>query len=390
MNKKNGISMIVLIITMIVMVIITTATIMFVAGDNGIINQANEAVSESNKSVVKEIIQFAIYDVYSTGEYDVTGESLAKFLKNYDSPDVTYNQIENVVMGTLNNLKYKIDIETLEVTFVDEFEDTYKLPDGFTISTHESQDQTSEGLVAIDEDKNEWVWIVVPKSIYITASSATDYNNIENDINLYTLDYKSQTKEGYEYKDQYIEGTLKILESEDEYNTLKNNVLNSIYTNGGFWISRYEIGIGASSKASSLPNLTVHMYIEPYDAQKKAKEMNENGTLMFGFQWDLMLKFMEKSVGSDVLLNDSTSIGWYTTTIHKTGIPNPVNGNMILNIYDIAGNAWEWTLETSTDVIRPFVMRGGSYYNEGNINPASFRNDFYGYNNNIGYRVSIY
>ena len=63
-----------------------------------------------------------------------------------------------------------------------------------------------------------------------------------------------------------------------------------------------------------------------------------------------------------------------------------------MNIYDIAGNVWEWTLEKSSDDSKPCTIRGGAYYKEGNDDPASSRNvgAIDTSNNNTGFRVTIY
>ena len=44
-----------------------------------------------------------------------------------------------------------------------------------------------------------------------------------------------------------------------------------------------------------------------------------------------------------------------------------------MNIYDFAGNEWEWTLEQSSDSSNPCANRGGSYVNSGSVSPASYR-----------------
>ena len=67
-----------------------------------------------------------------------------------------------------------------------------------------------------------------------------------------------------------------------------------------------------------------------------------------------------------------------------------------MNIYDIAGNVWEWTLENSNKDNGHCVARGGCFSDGskggGNIIPAVFRSynlpmDNYKHN---GFRVTIY
>ena len=55
------------------------------------------------------------------------------------------------------------------------------------------------------------------------------------------------------------------------------------------------------------------------------------------------------------------------------------------NIYDLAGNCWEWTQEASNTFHR--VYRGGFYSSfSGSVNPVSFRSSYYP--NDSGYNSS--
>ena len=63
-----------------------------------------------------------------------------------------------------------------------------------------------------------------------------------------------------------------------------------------------------------------------------------------------------------------------------------------MNIYDFAGNEWEWTLEKTSDSIDPSVYRGGSYLYSGSDYPASYRvitNTTAGYGDS-GFRTTFY
>ena len=64
----------------------------------------------------------------------------------------------------------------------------------------------------------------------------------------------------------------------------------------------------------------------------------------------------------------------------------------LMNIYDLAGNVWEWTLEKTPSDSTPCALRGGYYGNYGAERPASYcYNDSTGNNNyGVGFRISLF
>ncbi len=66
MQKRQGISLIVLVITIIIMIIIASATIITLS-NTSVINKTNEAVKSSNDTVVKQIASLAWAEAYADG-----------------------------------------------------------------------------------------------------------------------------------------------------------------------------------------------------------------------------------------------------------------------------------------------------------------------------------
>ncbi len=299
----------------------------------------------------------------------------------------------------------------------------------------------SNGLVIEDGNKNQYVWIEVPKTatVYPTAGTAiteftdAEYTLIETDLHTYTNDYRNGTK----YKDEYNSDTTTGLTNE-AYSALKKRMLKSVYQNGGFWIGRYEAGIGTNRTSNSaiaddlVPTSKANQYPLTYitcsEAQTLASRVLTSGgtytsSLMFGVQWDLVLKYLEtKGTSQADLKSHSTSWGNYynasftvTNTLAKyeygaswTQIPTEgytkassssvllTTGaderNSKMNIYDLAGNVLEWTLEYTSRSSSPCTLRGGSYGYGASYGPASGRFDdstTSGYSN-FGLRVSLY
>ena len=63
-----------------------------------------------------------------------------------------------------------------------------------------------------------------------------------------------------------------------------------------------------------------------------------------------------------------------------------------MNIYDFAGNEWEWTLEKTSFSNLPCAGRGGGYYDTGSDDPASYRvvDGTTSASNIFGFRPTLY
>ena len=166
---------------------------------------------------------------------------------------------------------------------------------------------TENGLVIEDTEGNEYVWVVVPRSLYNNTnynlnnakkpSSSTDYANIEYCLQQYTATYRIDGWSDTHEADTDNVGWL----TSDEYTELKNSMLKSVYENGGFYVGRYEAGIGTNrtsieaqvngkypvpttapvTKADAYP----YTYVTRTQAQNLASNVNsgtKTSSLMFG------------------------------------------------------------------------------------------------------------
>ncbi len=125
-------------------------------------------------------------------------------------------------------------------------------------------------------------------------------------------------------------------------------------------------------------------YAKEFIDDKLYKE-KVTSTLIYGVQWDTTLKFFN----DEAYLKNSTEKGHYSTRIlTKTGS----NENYkIKNIYDMAGNAWEWTMEAYENNTR--VIRGGIVTDrDGSYDSASSRchNGPIYTNSEDGFRIALY
>ena len=322
------------------------------------------------------------------------------------------------------------------------------LPTGFSKVAGTNLDN---GLVIQDSVGNQYVWVEVPMNatVYptaglgITTFDDTAYTNIENDLHTYTSTYRRNS-----WTDTYCPDTNNTgwFESADKYNEAKQKMLKSVYENGGFYVGRYETGIAYDDvnglrsfgsaystlhEAKQTPVIKANAYPYNWVRRTQAKVLAESmysgdrtSSLMFGVQWDLVLAFMHNKgeVADSTLTGDSKTIGNYkdnlwnvTNTSAKystdSGASWPAcpkaKGESeasillttgadtsfgVMNIYDIAGNVWEWTLEMTYDTSIPCASRGGVCVGSGSSYPASRRIDSgTSFSSGVvGFRVSLY
>ena len=106
-NSNNGITLISLVITIIILLILAGVTLSLTLGDNGIINQAQNAKEAQEIAAIKEDIQLAILDKeIEKGGEGLTEEELEEILKDYGEIQEDGNTIKT-------DEGYEIDIDEI-------------------------------------------------------------------------------------------------------------------------------------------------------------------------------------------------------------------------------------------------------------------------------------
>ena len=432
-SKERGITLIALIVTIIVLLILASVTIATLTGENGIITNAIEARERTEIASVKEQAQLDIAswvtDRLANGE-DATVNSASQvkeiletinasntspyYKELQDDKIITPNGYEILyselyILGTdTTNAGEELSVKPEEwtsdqVSAIDDGEDgAIPLPDGF----YYVGGTKSEGIVISDDPAdagkgtshevaqtlqgNQFVW--VPVEIDEDFKTYKGYAS-PGDLESY---FNCEEPDPYGY-----------INEKQEYDQMKDKVLQY----NGFYVGRYETGIIESYGETIGTEVMIKQGVNVYNniswgnsktdetggAVEVAKGMYANdsvtSTLIYGVQWDAIMQWIDSNYKKEdgtltSFVADSTGKGNYSGSFLETGS----NADYaVKNIYDLAGNALEWTMEGSTTGcgFGARILRGGSYsFNK----PASSRTEYeLGFGvNEAGFRVALY
>ena len=409
--KKNvqGITLIALVVTVIVLLILTGVAINLTVGDNGLFRRAQNAVDTWQMAEQNEQIEM---------------DKASNFIEDY----------MNGGSGTVGDLKPS---EGEEVTILDKttevedgLENKVVIPGGFGIAA-DSGTNVEDGIVIEDLDENQFVWIPVSVLDEETGEK-TPIHTSEGDIIIdYTRTAYSTNVATGETDDGTNSERINYSSSNSNYFTeaMPSDELQSVTDNGGYYIGRFEAGDKESTEeqtmredgASQTNTVTIKSGQAPYNritqvnAKTLAEEMDTvqgystaTTKLVSSYAWDTAIDFIQKAKSAQSTYGNSSLEGNYlnrgfdyanlgeteknnhknenTETLVPTGQTTPV-----INIYDMGGNLWEWTTESSSYGSNPYVYRGGDYGDGYGNYPAGHR--LYCDNSTrsgSGFRVTLY
>ena len=283
-------------------------------------------------------------------------------------------------------------------------------------SSAPTQSSVDNGLVIKDSKGNEWVWVPVEKSILSKMYTKSNGENITGITGVTTKLYTNSTTIGragdtvtltrslpnttdyrepdfivgdnstdYDKNEIYYKTILGFDTSEamaEAFISDYADMITSIETYGGFYIGRYELSNEGVQKGKA--TLTNKNWYELY---KKCTELNASekveSRMIWGIQWDLTCDFISKK-GEKKSITNSTTWGNYNNSTGNAAVmegtakkygSKQVTGYSEYwkanNIYDFAGNCWEWSQEAIRIINR--THRGGVYGQDGLSEPASIR-----------------
>ena len=399
LTHKKGISLIVLIVTIIVIIILAAAVILTITKNNPV-SSAKEATFKEDMSNIQDELSMYLSKKYTDNptsfdksSVNLSGDSMVTELPSTKK----YKDKVSVVEGNLilNNSKVNSDekkwfnevigntsnVKKEWKNTIASVEDGVPIPKGFTYK----EGTKDTGLVIQDEKGNEFVWVPATESTYrkdtsFQGATPTDDDTLPNGI---TDEIADVVKYGGFYIGRYEAGVPE----------------NQTTIDGTSWSTLNVKGVPVSKK-----DATVWTNITYTNAKASAESMISNEYvqtgLITGKSWDTTCHWIEgslKSINELASLKDSRYYGNYYNSLSPANVSGygtkqgaGYSGKwMVKNIYDLAGNVFEWTSEAySSD----FISRGGGYAPDGSQCPVSCRSSFSTSvaNDGIGFRPRLY
>ena len=376
-EKQAGITLVALVITVVVMLILAGVAIAAVVDGDGLFSKTRQAAETYENAADKEgymlenLMGQIDHYIQDSGNGEVVDPGDDE--EDLEETQPIVNPIDQIVPvnqtysgGTTGS--YSDPIIPKGFAPINENGATWGTADGY-----------QKGLVIQDESGNQFVWIPV---------------------------------DGTTVKFERVEWGTGYYEKDECEETVPTEISTSITNNGGFYIARYEAGepdveellTDGTIKPLSKQGARVWNNIAWSDngisddtnprngAVTVARSMypdtpdSEYGavsTLIYGAQWDTALKFIGAYGGDTEYATNSAGKGNYNGT--ENGDPSSAEPDVCgaydiyrqKNIYDMAGNVYEWTMEKPIVYSRDRVIRGGYYDSSGSGAPASYRNDSY-------------
>ena len=376
-NKDKGITLIALVITIIILLILAGISIS-VLTNQGLFKNAKAAQNATEKAEKEQGQRLNEYE-----------DEINKYLENEDENTKAFKEKVGKVLSTTDNTEIK-DAKNNKIV----------VPAGFKIVNGATT--VDKGIVIEDVTEtatkgSQFVWIPVGT---ITKSDGTTAT-----ITLGRYDFDSTTGKESAYSGSYIEEDTNDASTLKKWgNTIAKNITkfkNSVATNGGYYIGRYEARTATARNAAgnALTQITekgteqIYNYVkQPQAAQLSQNMYNSNkftSDLMNSYAWDTATVFIQ-NCGTNAKYSRQNSLN---TSLLQTGTNSLTDTSKIdvqCNIYDMASNIVEWTTETSSNSSLPCVNRGGSYHSRDNYTSLRGGVNISGNNFVIGFRPLLY
>ena len=361
-DKKDGITLISLVVTIVVLLILAGVSINTVLGDDGIIKKAKEAAEKTAAAQEKEMIERNLL------EQELENSLATPTPKPQPTDGVKIPAGFYYVGGT----------KTSGIVISDNVNDKDKYK--------------NKAVVGTDLLGNQYVWIPCTTD---NTSSDLQYTRTEwgveadgDDNSRAIKDELTLTDASVTYSDADTANGINADVSKEIVAQIKAEKA-SVAQYGGYYIGRYEVGKNGDTtvvKYGQTPYAEI-TWSTAYGLAKKIITNSEvNSYLCSSYAWDTAVNFIQNN---STAKNYATSIEGFNGNWNPQAVKDP-SGNVIkpagtsqqlntglttqfCNIFDMGGNEVEFTTELNPGTSETVVLRGGDY-NYG-IVPAGYRSD---------------
>ena len=386
-TNQVGITLIALVVTIVVLLILAGVSINAIFSENGIIKRAQDTQNKMDQATKNDLDSINELNNWMDGKIN---ETTGGGTTGGDANPSTTPKISTLV-GTVVDKNTKAE---------DAYGNKITIPKGFKVVAHgtvagsATYTYSGDNIPAVQDgiviengtDGNQFVWVPVGTiknknntTSTITLgrySSFTATNGIYTPAQVASVENCTQTVTiGGNFQELSTSREGNSAEDSTAQNATARNLKEFISTtlsNGGYYIARFEAS-GTASKITSKYNQKVLVDITQPNAAKLAREMyeevKENNELVYAsdlvnsYAWDTAIVFIQTySVKTDYASHNESNT---TKAFTATG----KNNDKYCNIFDMSGNASEWTTEYSTNsdgsIFNPCVLRGGYYDTDG-------------------------
>ncbi len=365
-KRSQGITLIALIITVIVMLILAAVAINMTIGDNGIFKKSDEGAQIYKNSANNEAASLNGID-----------KEMGDLIDQYHNENTNYTMVDGV-----------------------------PVPKGFT---HTEGTKETGFVIKNDTDGNEFVWVPVEEGSgytydrYAFAREGWDLSLEKGEIDPETKSYKFVPPTNTQTSDMAPEEEIYVVEA------MPSDEKASVEKYKGYYIGRYETGYELEeiqTRLAEVPTrkvlkvqkgLEILSNITIEEAKELAEELYQSNNyvkskICSSYAWDTALKFIETK-NPDWIYNSEG--GNYTENLSERSVLARITGyHSINNIYDMGGNAWEWTSEELRQGdITAKIIRGGGRVNTANEYPAVTRfptGDGIEKSYELGFRITLF
>lgn len=298
----------------------------------------------------EKILSFISILILLTMLFSLTGCSNTEEKNNNDNKDV----LEQETTKT-NGYTMVKDSEGIEVP----------VPNGYVVSKVDGEQSVKTGLVIYEgtdavtndnkddaqKNRNQWVWVSIenPDELYIIVDGKY-YARY-----WYYDDYEKTFKENTKTDSSYFQEP-KVMDQDADNNVTSEIIeksfeetMKSVAEFGGFYIGRYETGDLSQEQLKVVKgndDIVKQTWYQMYEKSKNINNTNQDvkTNMIWGNLWFSTLKWINSTGNKTIeqLWTDSSSWGNHSSDLKMTGSSEEWKAN---NIYDLAGNALEWTMQ---------------------------------------------